>query len=170
MRRYLDQFYNAAGYLAAFFMVGTLLMVLASVLGRAMDFNLRGSDAYAGYCMAAASFLALAHTLRRGEHIRVTLLLNAFGPRARHAMELWCHLAGTFLAGAFAFYSVRLAWQSRMFNDVSQGNDATPLWIPQLSMAAGAVVLAIAMIDGFIEHIRGTARPTGHEDELKRIE
>jgi hypothetical protein len=37
-------------------------------------------------------------------------------------------------------------------------------------MAVGAVVLAIAMIDGFIEHIRGTARASGHEDELKMIE
>jgi TRAP-type C4-dicarboxylate transport system permease small subunit len=170
VRKALDHLYDAAGYLAAFFMIGTLLMVLASVAGRAMDFNLRGSDAYAGYSMAAASFLALAHTLRRGEHIRVTLLLKAFGAHTTHAMELWCHGAGTFLAMAFAWFSVRLAWQSRMFNDISQGNDATPLWIPQLSMAAGTLVLAIAMIDGFIEHIRGTAKATGHEDEIRMIE
>jgi TRAP-type C4-dicarboxylate transport system permease small subunit len=170
MRKPLDRLYDAAAYLAAFFMIGTLVMVLASVLGRAMDFNLRGSDAYAGYCMAAASFLALAHTLRRGEHIRVTLLLRRFSQKVTHRMEIWCHAAGTFLAVAFAFYSVRLTWQSRMFNDISQGNDATPLWIPQLSMAVGAAVLAIAMVDGFIEHIRGTAKETGHEDELKMIE
>jgi hypothetical protein len=36
---------------------------------------------------------------------------------------------------------VRLVWQSRTFNDISQGNDATPLWIPQIAMAVGAVVL-----------------------------
>jgi TRAP-type C4-dicarboxylate transport system permease small subunit len=170
MRRALDTLYDAAGVLAAFFMIGTLLMVLASVFGRLLNFNLRGSDAYAGYCMAAASFLALAHTLRRGEHIRVTLLLQRYGARVTHAMEIWCHLAGTFLAGAFAFYSVRLAWQSKTFNDVSQGNDATPLWIPQVMMAAGTVVLAIAMIDSFVAHLRGTARRTGHEDELKLME
>jgi TRAP-type C4-dicarboxylate transport system permease small subunit len=170
LRLFLDRLYDAASYLAAFFMIGTLLMVLASVAGRAMDFNLRGSDAYAGYCMAAASFLALAHTLRRGEHIRVTLLLKAFGRRTTHALELWCHFAGTLLAGALAFYSVRLAWQSRVFNDISQGNDATPLWIPQLSMAVGTVVLAIAMADDFVEQVRGTAKQPRHEDELKMIE
>src|SRR5260221_13733890 len=79
MRRALDFAYDAAGYLAAFFMVGVLLMVLASVIGRLLNFQLRGSDAYAGYCMAAASFLALAHTLKRGEHIPGTLLLERFG-------------------------------------------------------------------------------------------
>ena len=170
MRRFLDKLYDAAAYLAAFFMIGTLVMVLASVLGRAMDFNLRGSDAYAGYCMAAASFLALAHTLRRGEHIRVTLLLRRFSQKVTHRMELWCHAAGAFLACALAFYSVRLTWQSKMFNDISQGNDATPLWIPQVSMAIGTVVLAIAMLDGFVEHLRGTAKHPQHEDELKMIE
>ncbi len=170
MRKPLDHLYNAAGVLAAFFMVATLAMVLASVTGRLMNFNLRGSDAYAGYCMAAAGFLALAHTLHRGEHIRVTLLLQRFGARVAHALELWCHAAGTFLACAFAFYSTRLAWQSRVFNDISQGNDATPLWIPQLSMAIGTAVFAIAMADGLVAHLRGTAKRAAHEDELRRME
>src|SRR5258705_13953172 len=105
-------------------MVGVLLMVLASVVGRLASFNLRGSDAYAGYAMAAASFLALAHTLKRGEHIRVTLLLERFGGRCARALEIWSHLAGAFFCGALAWFSVRLVWQSRAFNDISQGSDA----------------------------------------------
>ncbi len=157
MRKSLDTLYDAAAWAAAFFMVGVLAMVLASVIGRLAGFNLRGSDAYAGYCMAAASFLALAHTLRRGEHIRVTLFLERFGPRVHRALELWCHAAGAFFCGALAFYSVRLAWQSYAFNDISQGNDATPLWIPQIAMAAGAVVLAVAMVDDLVLHVRRRA-------------
>ena len=170
MRRALDTLYDAAAWAAAFFMVGVLLMVLASVAGREFGFNLRGSDAYAGYCMAAASFLALAHTLKRGEHIRVNLFLERSGPKARHVLELVSHAVGTFFAGALAFYSVRLAWQSHAFNDISQGNDATPLWIPQVAMAVGALVLAIAMLDDFILHIRGKALPKAAPDELKAIE
>jgi len=170
MRRALDTLYDAAAWAAAFFMVGVLLMVLASVAGREFGFNLRGSDAYAGYCMAAASFLALAHTLKRGEHIRVNLFLERSGPKARHALELISHGMGAFFAGALAFYSVRLAWQSHAFNDISQGNDATPLWIPQVAMAVGATVLAVAMLDDFILHIRGKALAKAAPDELKAIE
>jgi TRAP-type C4-dicarboxylate transport system permease small subunit len=170
VRKALDTLYDAAGYLAAFFMVGILLMVLASVVGRLAGFNLRGSDAYAGYCMAAASFLALAHTLKRGEHIRVTLFLERFGGRFKRSLELWSHAAGAFFCGALALYSVRLAWQSHAFHDISQGNDATPLWIPQISMALGAIVLLVAMIDDFILVIRGRALPTAAADELKLIE
>ena len=154
MRRALDLLYDAAAWVAAFFMVGVLVMVLASVVGRLAGFNLRGSDAYAGYCMAAAAFLSLAHTLKRGEHIRVNLFLERFGRRATHALELWSHAAGSFFCIVLAVFCVRLVWQSYTFNDVSQGNDATPLWIPQVAMAAGAIVLAVAMVDDFVLHIR----------------
>jgi len=77
MRRALDSLYNAAAYLAALLLVGTLAMVLLGVFGRLFGFQVRGTDAYAGYCMAGAGFLALAHTLTRGEHIRVSLILES---------------------------------------------------------------------------------------------
>ncbi|HET9650884.1 MAG TPA: TRAP transporter small permease [Usitatibacter sp.] len=169
MRRALDGLYDAAGYLAAFFMVGVLAMVLASVLGRLADFNLRGSDAYAGYCMAAASFLALAHTLKRGEHIRVSLLLERFHGRLRRPLEIWSHLAGTVFSGALAWYSVRLVWQSYDFHDVSQGNDATPMWIPQIAMALGAIVLVVAMVDDLVAVLRH-GELAQSKDELKALE
>jgi TRAP-type C4-dicarboxylate transport system permease small subunit len=170
VRKALDTLYDAAGYLAAFFMVGILFMVLASVVGRLAGFNLRGSDAYAGYCMAAAGFLALAHTLKRGEHIRVTLFLDRFGGRFRRPLELWCHAAGAFFCAVLAVFSARLVWTSRAFNDISQGNDATPLWIPQLSMAVGACVLLVAMLDDLVTLLRGEEAKVAAGDEAKRLE
>lgn len=170
LRKFLDQLYDAAGYLAAFFMVGILLMVLASVVGRLAGFNLRGSDAYAGYCMAAAGFLALAHTLKRGEHIRVTLFLERFQGRLRRPLDLWCHAAGTFFCAILAIFSVRLVWTSRAFNDISQGNDATPLWIPQIAMAAGACLLLVAMLDDFVMLVRRKPAKAAAGDEAKRLE
>ena len=172
MRRALDTLYDAAAWAAAFFMVGVLAMVLASVLGRLLGFNLRGSDAYAGYCMAAAAFLALAHTLKRGEHIRVNLFLDRSGPRVGRSLELWSHAAGSFFCAVLAVFSVRLAWQSWAFNDVSQGNDATPLWIPQIAMALGAVVLAVAMVDDFLLHLqrRHPSALKKAQAEMKRME
>ena len=150
LRRSLDALYDAAGVLAAAFLAGTLAMVLTGIAGRFFHFHVPGTDAYAGYCMAGAGFLALAHTLKHGEHIRVSLLLERAGPAARRWLELWSLAAATVLAGLFAFYSVRLSWQSWQFNDISTGNDATPLWIPQLAMAAGTVVLLIAFADELV--------------------
>jgi len=155
LRRSLDALYDAAGVLAAAFLVGTLAMVLTGIAGRFFHFHVPGTDAYAGYCMAGAGFLALAHTLKHGEHIRVSLLLERAGPAARRWLELWSLAAATVLAGLFAFYSVRLSWQSWQFNDISTANDATPLWIPQLAMAAGTVVLLVAFVDEFALELKG---------------
>jgi TRAP-type C4-dicarboxylate transport system permease small subunit len=166
VRRYLDALYDAAAYLAAFFLVGTLAMVALGIVARLMNWFIAGTDSYAGYCMAAAGFLALAHTLKRGEHIRVTLVLEHVPARARRALELWSLAAATVLALAFAWYSVRLTFQSWQFNDISTGNDATPLWIPQLAMAFGTIVLAIAFVDELVREWRGVRRMRVPEDAL----
>jgi TRAP-type C4-dicarboxylate transport system permease small subunit len=164
VRRALDGLYDAAGMLAALFLVGTLAMVLTGIAGRLLHFHVPGTDAYAGYCMAAAGFLALAHTLKRGEHIRVTLIVERLGRANRRRLELWALGVGVLLAGLFAYFSVRLAWQSYDFNDVSTGNDATPLWIPQLSMAAGTLVLLVALFDELVLELRGERRKTAQSE------
>lgn len=155
MRRVLDGLYDGAAWLAALAMIGVLVMVLLSIVSRQMGFHVAGTDAYAGYSMAAAGFLALAHTFKRNEHIRVTLLLSHLKGKAKHALEMWALTAAVLLGGLFAFYSVRLAWVSRKLNDISTGNDATPLWIPQIAMAVGTVVLLIALIDEWVLELRG---------------
>jgi len=164
MRKLLDGLYTGAAALAALFMVGLLIMVLLSIVSREVGFHVKGTDAYAGYLMAGSGFLALAHTLKKGEHIRVTLLLNALKGGARRGMEIWALAAATLLSLLFAFYSVRLAWQSHLFHDISTSNDATPLWIPQLGMAIGTVILAIAFIDELVLELRGQ-RQSAQSDE-----
>jgi TRAP-type C4-dicarboxylate transport system permease small subunit len=142
-------------------------MVLLGIAGRLLHFHVPGTDAYAGYCMAAAGFLALAHTLKRGEHIRVTLILEHLKGAAHRALLLWTFAAGAVLAMLFAWYSVRLAWQSFDFHDVSTGNDATPLWVPQLTMAVGTVIFAIALVDELVLEIRGERKVVVPSEPLR---
>jgi TRAP-type C4-dicarboxylate transport system permease small subunit len=169
MRRLLNALYDSAAALAAVCMIGLLAMVMLSVVSRLMGINVRGIDAYAGYLMAGAGFLALAHTFKRGEHIRVTLVLSSFGSKTRRAFEIWCLVVASLLGLLLAYYSCRLAWQSLQFNDISTGNDATPLWIPQLGMAIGAVVFAIAFVDELVLELLGK-RQTIISGEMLRNE
>lgn len=161
MRRILDAVYDGCAWLAAVFMIGVLVMVLLSVLGRQFNFHVPGTDAYAGYSMAAAGFLALAHTLKRNEHIRVTLVLGKLSGSGRRALEIWSLSVAVLLAGLFAWFALRLVFESHQFNDISTGNDATPLWIPQLGMALGTVVLFIAFVDEWVLELRGQRQHIG---------
>jgi TRAP-type C4-dicarboxylate transport system permease small subunit len=94
-------------------------------------------------------------THSKWESIFVTLILNALKGGPRRALEIWSLGIASLLSSLLAFYSCRLVWQSLQFNDISTGNDATPLWIPQLVMAVGAVVFAIAFVDDFILELLG---------------
>ena len=158
MRKALEGLYDGAAWLAALMMIGVLVMVLIGILGRQFNFYVPGTDAYAGYLMAGSGVLALAHTFRRNEHIRVTLLLQSLAGGARRGLELWCLVVAVLLAAVMAYYSVRLSWQSHLFHDISTSNDATPLWIPQLGMAVGTLILLVALLDDLVLELLGRGR------------
>ena len=149
LRRGLDGLYYAGGAIAAAFLVLLLILILLQMAARWTGFGFPGSTEYAGYAMAGASFFALAYTLNRGGHIRVSLLLSRLG-RFRYFAELWCFAIGTALTCYLAWFAIRAVLWSYELGDVSQGQDATPLWIPQLAMAAGSILLAIAFADHLI--------------------
>jgi len=164
MRKWLDALYSASAWLAGLFMIGILLMVLLTIVSRVVGFSAPGSDAYAGYAMAGAGFMALASTLKKGEHIRVTLLLSALKGRAHKGAELLALSIATLLAGFLAWYSVHLVWQSWEIDDISVGIDATPMWIPQISMALGTIVFFIAFLDELVLELRGQRVAPSQED------
>lgn len=155
MRRALDLFYGGLMALSAIAMAACFACVMLGIADRQFALGLRGLDAYAGYAIAAALFLALPGTLQKGEHIRVTLLLQRVPAAWRSALEWWCLIGGSVLSALLAFYAVRLVWLSYATHDVSPASDATPLWLPQLTMAIGTVVLAIAFIDELVLELRG---------------
>lgn len=155
MRAALDGLYRASGVLAGFFLVCIGAMTLAQIGGRLLGFAARSFDDFAGFAMAASFFLGLAWTMRCGEHIRVSLLLHHLRGRARRVMEIACLAVSLFLCGYFAWWALDMTWTSYQLNDVSQGLVAVPLWIPQLAMALGLVVLAIAMADDLVRSLRG---------------
>ncbi len=169
MRSVLDPFYTALGALGALFILATLVVEVAGIAGRELGFSMAGLDAYAGYCLAAGSFLAMGYALRRGDHIRVTLILARLEGRPRYWMEILCLVVATLLSGYFAWFSARLVWGSYAYHDVSQNVDATPLWIPQLSMALGLFGLALAFAEQLVVTVR-TGRYVQGSDEAAHVE
>lgn len=154
LRLGLDRLYDLAGAFAALCLIALLIIICLQMVARWSGLVFLGSTAYAGYCMAAASFFALAHTLNHGGHIRVSLVLSQLG-RFRRIAEIWCFGIGSVLAVFLAIYAIKAVQVSIKLNDISQGQDATPIWIPQVPMAIGATLFAVAMIDRLIRILLG---------------
>lgn len=159
MRSFLNALYKGAGALAAACLVLIALMVVAQVLGRIFDglLGVLGFPPYgflipslaeiAGFLLVGASFLALASTLRLGDHIRVTILLQQVPKRVAHWLEAWCLLAAFGIVAYFAWQSGLQAKDSYVYHEVSFGIIPVPLWIPQTVMTAGLVVFAVSVLD-----------------------
>ncbi len=150
LRRTLDALYLTGGVIAAFFLVAILAIIVVQMLARWTGHVFPGATDYAGYCMAAASFFAFAYALNHGAHIRVSLVLSAMG-RYRRWGETFCFAIGTVIATYMAWYAVKGTHVSWRWNEISQGLDKTPIWIPQISMAVGSILLAIAFWDHLVQ-------------------
>lgn len=150
LRAILDAIYLGAGVIAALCLVAILALIVLQMLARWTGLVFIGATDYAGYAMAAASFLAFAYALNHGSHIRVSIVLNSVRKEVRRALEIWCFGVASVIMWYFVWYGYRFVYWSWTFGDISQGQDATPLWIPQSVMLAGAVILAVALTDHLV--------------------
>ncbi|MEO7547200.1 MAG: TRAP transporter small permease [Ramlibacter sp.] len=150
-------FYKLLMALSCLAMISAFATVLLGVIAREVRWEIAGLDAYAGYAIAAALFLALPGTLRHGDHIRVTLLLERVPPRLRGALEWWCLSVAAGLALYIAWYAVRLVWVSWTTHDVSPAADASPLWIPQIAMALGCIGFALSFGQALVMRWQGAS-------------
>jgi len=162
VRRSLDLLYRASGLLAGFFLVAIAGLTLVQVAGRTLGFAAYSFDDFAGFSLAATSFLGLAWTFRTNEHIRMTLVLHHARGGVRKAMELVSLATAALLVGLFAGSSVDMTLTSYRLSDVSQGLVAVPLWIPQAGMALGLVILFVAIADDLVAVLRGTPPSYDH--------
>jgi TRAP-type C4-dicarboxylate transport system permease small subunit len=157
MRSALDRLYLWAGCLAGFFLILIFALMMMLAVGRQFGLNVPSGDDFASWAMAAMSFLGLAHTFKRGEMIRVGLLLERLDGRMKHAFQIWALVVSAGFIGYFAWYAGGMTYDSWRFNDISTGVVPVPLWFPQLGMSIGIVVLLIAILDELVHVLRGNA-------------
>lgn len=142
----LDGLYLLGGIAGALFLIAILVIIVMNMGARWFLIPFPGSTDYAGYCMAASSCFTLAYALNKGAHIRVNLILSRLGSWRRFG-EIWCYGVAAVMALVFARYAIKTNIWSEKLNEISQGQDKMQIWIPQLSMSIGAVLLAIALVD-----------------------
>lgn len=163
MRKFLDRLYGISGAIAAGLIFLICLLVTAQVFlnliakigGASYSITIPSYASFAGYFLAASSFLALAYTFTKGGHIRVTLMLNQMGEsKARFFAEV----ASLTLCAATSvwatYYMMELLRDSYRFGDQSTGMVSIPLWIPQSSVVVGLIIFSIALIDVLVQTIR----------------
>ena len=150
----LNKLYQLSGYIAAIFLIFVAVFILIGISSRIFGFYIRGLAEYSGYCMAAASFFALAYTFVEGGHIRITLFLEKLSGLKKKIIEIWCLSIGSFFSGYLAFYFIKMLIISYKFQERSEGADEILIWIPQTSVAIGSIIFSISVFHHLILVIR----------------
>lgn len=135
------------GALSSLLILAILIITAVSVFNRYfLGRPLMGVDEATGFLVVAIVMFGAAEALRRGDHIRIDLLFDRVGPKSRWWLELWS-LASVI---AFAVLLLVTSWHtvvfSRQFGAYSTGYLSLPMWIPQSTMVAGAVLLGLAAL------------------------
>ena len=149
----LYKIYKFSGYIAAFFLILVAVFILIGISSRIFGFYIRGLAEYSGYCMASASFFALAYTFVEGGHIRITLFLEKFSGNKKRLIEIWCLSVASFFSGYLSFYFIKMIIISYKFQERSEGADEILIWIPQLSVAIGSTIFFMSVFHQLISII-----------------
>lgn len=162
-----ERFYLASGYASGFCIALIMTIILAQIIGRIFGFIIPSAEDVSGWALAAATFFGLAYTFHEGGHIRVTLVIQKWSPKARFIQELAVLIFGFGLACFMTFYCWHMVWESYIFEEVSHGYIPVPIWIPQIPVGLGTLALNIAILDDLIRVIR--KQPPSyqqHEDDI----
>ena len=151
--RILNKIYKISGYIAAIFLMLVAIFILIGILSRIFGFYIRGLAEYSGYCMASASFFALAYTFIEGGHIRITLFFEKLTKSIKWKVEIWCLSIASLLSGYLAFYFIKMLIISYKFQERSEGADEILIWIPQTSVAIGSTIFFISVFHQLILNI-----------------
>ena len=160
MRKTLNLLYDGAGYLAAAFVLAIFVVMIGSSVMREVGIgNSGGTDDLVAWFCAASAFLAMAHTFRYGDFVRVTLLIEKLGARARRWQEVVSLTIAALFTGYLAWWAIRYVYESWQYKEMSTGLIVVPIWVPQLSFVVGAFLLFVAVVDQLVMVLRGR-KPT----------
>ncbi len=159
MKRALELGYIASGALAAICVFGIFALMMFQSIAREFGVQTGGTNDVVSWLCAATAFLAMAHTFKHGDFVRVGLLTERLSPQAGRYFELAALAIACLAIGYLAWSATLFTHESWQFSAMSDGILAVPLWIPQSAFVVGAWMLLIAVLEEAWIVLRG-GRPT----------
>ncbi len=174
MSRFLQKLYDICGVIAGVLILCICLLISAQIvlnaLGRfapgILPSTIPSYADFSGFMLAGATFLALAHTLRAGGHIRVNLVVSRLSRRRQFLAEALVLVIAAAIVGFATAYMGALVMESVHYGDVSNGIIPVPLWIPQSVATFGIGLLFVAVLHTLVDLLRAGEPVLSTPDEV----
>ena len=158
MRRFLDRLYNGSLFVAGIFLVGIFVLMITEAALRKLGSYVPGASEMIGWFCAAAGFLALPATFKRGDMVRVAILVERAPLPLRRALLVMCLLLATVATSTMLWAAGRYLYGGWRSDETTQGMIEIAVWIPQLSFLLGVLLLLAAVLDELIVTLRAPLR------------
>jgi TRAP-type C4-dicarboxylate transport system permease small subunit len=127
--------------------VGMMALITCDVVARnVFRMSLLISDEVSGYLLVVMTFFGIAYSLRSGSLLRIEFILLALPKRARGIADVLFDAIALIICLLLLRAMIRFTWITWEREAVAPTLIETPLWIPQLAMPIGMVILVIAFL------------------------
>jgi len=155
----VDKIYTLSGVIAAIFMVSILLLIIAQMVARWSGIPFEGSSEFAGYIRVSIllnlnnftkmwldAFAMFIAALTATYFARYAIKTNYMSEMLNDRTQGQDQVAEWFLSFFTMFKNSPAEWV-QIWESAGDKMVYTPVWLPQLSMSIGTILLAIALWD-----------------------
>ena len=132
-------------------MVCAILVTGDVIMRKLFSITVSGSDEISGYAFAASTTWAYSYCLLHRANIRIDAVYNLFPNVVKAVLDLIGLLALLFFMFMLTRPAIDVLGETIRNDAVSNTTLLTPLWIPQMPMAIGSVVFAVALTDHLLQ-------------------
>lgn len=126
--------------------LATGLVVAGVALRYAVGYSHPAFDEITRYSIIWGMFAASSRLMRQGGHITIDVLLVHLPLIWQARLRLIAMLLGTFLCFLLVWYGGKLVLQSYLLGAQSTSSLRVPMWIPQMAVPFGGVLLLVRFL------------------------
>ncbi len=156
--RAADRLIGAGRAGAELALVGMMVLITLEVVCRSfLRFSLIIVDETCGYLVVALLFLGAAYSLREQALLRVEFIINALPVRLRAWVDLLFDVAAMGFALVILYQLARVTYSSWERGMVAPTLMETPIYLPQLVMPVGSLLLVLGLAAEIARDLRRVA-------------
>ena len=123
------------------------VLTLIDVIGRATGIGtIHGCYELCQYLLVWLCFIGCSYAHARGGNIRVEILTQRFGPKARDILLIVSLLVGLFVFGNIFYANITFTYESIIQKEGMIGVTALPVWPVKIAIPFGCFFLCIQFI------------------------
>lgn len=154
-----DRLIKWGGMIAGIFIVLTTGMIFFEIVSRFL-FNAPTiwATELSIYAIIGSCFLGSAYAVRADAHIKVDLLLHNVSAAARRWMLIVSTVIGILFSVVFTYFSWEHVLSSMELGFTSASLLQIPMYIPEMLLPIGGVLLCLAFLLQLVDYISGQER------------